>query len=129
MRSSFACVSSPCVPCPARFSSGVRACVAGDALGGDVKYTACALLAAPLPLPGLSGLGLRAHCFADAGNLIPWSAPPLQALADTRVAVGAGLGLSIGVARLELNYSVPVRARPEDVQERWQFGIAATAFG
>lgn len=105
-------------------------CMKGDSLGGDIRCTATAALSAPLPLPVLyDALGLRAHLFADAGNLLPWSAPLPSLLSDVRVSVGAGLAFALGVARVELNYAVPLRrVAGKDVEQRWQFGLGATVY-
>ena len=101
-------------------------CLKGDSLGGDIKYLATASLAAPLPIPLLENFGLRWHVFADAGNLLPWSAPLQNMVREMRVSCGTGLALSLGPARLELNYSVPVKSlKGKDFEQRWQFGLAA----
>jgi outer membrane protein assembly factor BamA len=97
----------------------------GDSLGGDFKYVATVALTAPMPLPLLDKFGLRWHVFADAGNLLPWSAPLTSMLSDMRVACGTGLAVSLGMARVEMNYSVPVKKEMKDFEQRWQFGLAA----
>lgn len=100
----------------------------GDSLGGDIKYTATAALTMPLPVPILyESLGLRAHVFTDAGNLLPWSAPLSSFLTESRLSCGAGLAISLGMARVELNYAVPLKwVKNKDFEQRWQFGLAAT---
>lgn len=106
-------------------------CMRGDSLGGDIRCTATAALAAPLPLPVLDSLGLRAHVFADAGNLLPWSAPLHELWSGMRLSAGAGLAFALGVARVELNYAVPLRrggGGGRDFEQRWQFGLAATIY-
>lgn len=104
-------------------------CMKGDSLGGDIRCTATASLAAPLPIPVLDALGLRAQVFADAGNLLPWSAPLPSLLGDLRASVGCGLAFALGVARVELNYAVPLRrVAGKDWEQRWQFGLAATIY-
>lgn len=96
----------------------------GDSLGGDFKYSATLSLSAPLPI--LPVLRLRAHAFTDVANLLRWSAPLPAMATQARVSMGMGLAASIGVGRLELNYSVPVRTCASDIQQRWQFGLAGT---
>lgn len=104
-------------------------CMKGDSLGGDIRWTATAGLGMPLPVPVLDALGLRAHVFADAGNLLPWSAALPSVLGDVRASVGGGLAFALGVARVELNYAVPLRrVGGGDFEQRWQFGLAATIY-
>ncbi len=101
-------------------------CMKGDSLGGDLKYVATAALTAPLPIPLLENFGLRWHVFADAGNLLPWSAPLQSMVTDMRVSCGTGVAVSLGMARLELNYTVPLKkVQGKDFEQRWQFGLAA----
>lgn len=33
--------------------------------------------------------------------------------------------MSVGVTRVELNYSVPLKKEGNDFEQRWQFGLAA----
>jgi len=40
-----------------------------------------------------------------------------------RLSVGVGLGVSIGAARLEFNYSVPLRATAFDRGQPFQLGV------
>lgn len=100
-------------------------CLKGDSLGGDLKYVATAALTMPVPLPLLDKFGLRWQVFADAGNLLPWSAPLASMLSDMRLSCGTGLAMSLGAARVELNYSLPFKRKGSDLEQRWQFGLAA----
>ncbi|XP_026754156.2 sorting and assembly machinery component 50 homolog A [Galleria mellonella] len=100
---------------------------------GGLAYWAAALhLWAPLPfVPPRAGLGglFRSHLFLNAGCLAApeGGAAAWQALGEARAAAGGGVALRLGrVARLELNYCVPLRALPADrAAPGLQFGVAA----
>lgn len=109
----------------------------GLACGGRAYWAAAVHAYAPLPFrPGSGGGGgglgslFRSHVFVNAGSLAGcggggdalWAA-----LGEARVACGAGVALRLGrVARLELNYCVPLRAAPHDVRAPGlQFGVGA----
>ncbi|CAH2252730.1 jg10181 [Pararge aegeria aegeria] len=107
--------------------SQVRTCVA------QVYWASGLHLYTPLPFqPGKGGLGelFRSHLFVNAGCLAhpeEAGAAVLEALGEARVACGAGVALRLGrAARVELNYCVPLRARPSDVAAPGlQLGVAA----
>lgn len=88
---------------------------------------------APLPFVGArSGLGalFRSHVFAQGGCLAGAGAGEgagLAALGAARASCGAGVCVRLGrVARLELNYCVPLRALPNDAHAPGlQFGVGA----
>ena len=45
---------------------------------------------------------------------------------DMRLSAGAGMAITIGMARVELNYSKPLkRVAGKDFEQKWQFGLAA----
>lgn len=69
---------------------------------------------------GIVNMRLR-HIIEESGLAI------LDALTEARLACGAGVALRLGgVARVELNYCVPLKARQGDVTAQGiQFGIAA----
>ncbi|OWR51657.1 Sorting and assembly machinery component 50 protein [Danaus plexippus plexippus] len=112
---------------------GVGPHVENHSLGGTVYWASGVHLYTPLPFqPGKGGLGelFRSHFFINGGCL----AHPeesglaiLDALTEARLACGAGVALRLGgVARVELNYCVPLKARQGDVTAQGiQFGIAA----
>eukprot|EP00123_Amoebidium_parasiticum_P017925 comp24033_c0_seq1/m.43021 comp24033_c0_seq1/g.43021 ORF comp24033_c0_seq1/g.43021 comp24033_c0_seq1/m.43021 type:complete len:444 (-) comp24033_c0_seq1:504-1835(-) len=93
-----------------------------DALGGDVHLAGG--LSLRRAVPGL-GPWLQLQGFANAGNLAAYqhglspvdnirqllSAPP-------RTSAGVGLLLSLGVARLEVNYCWPLSAQPTDARRQ-----------
>ncbi|XP_014663333.1 PREDICTED: sorting and assembly machinery component 50 homolog A-like [Priapulus caudatus] len=106
----------------------------GDALG-STSYCAGGLhLYTPLPFrPGKGGFGdlFRTHLFINAASPDPFKAghgaeETMQHLAaQLRWAYGAGIVLCLGnIARLELNYCIPVAFQPTDKLNRgFQFGI------
>lgn len=109
----------------------------GNALGGDVYWASGLHLYTPLPFrPGKGGFGdfFRSHFFVNAGNVynIQTDKPIMDNLRglseEFRLAYGAGIVLMMGnIARLELNYVVPVRAQTGDsINSGLQFGIGVT---
>lgn len=109
----------------------------GNALGGDTYWAAGLHLYTPLPFrPGKGGFGdfFRTHFFVNAGNVynIQTDKPFLENVKglseEFRLAYGAGIVLMMGnVARLELNYVVPIRAQTGDsINQGLQFGIGVT---
>ncbi|KAI8645410.1 surface antigen-domain-containing protein [Parasitella parasitica] len=99
-----------------------------DALGGHMYWAAGVSVIAPLPK--LESKALRAHAFVNAGTNIPWQ--PSTSLQDTKQAlsqspsISAGLGLIYrhSIARIELNYCVPLTAaRGDQIKRGLQLGI------
>ncbi|XP_075988751.1 sorting and assembly machinery component 50 homolog A [Anticarsia gemmatalis] len=103
----------------------------GQATGGRVYWAGGLHVFAPLPWVGSrAGLGalFRSHVFANAGCLaMPAPGEAAAALGEARAAAGAGVCVRLGrVARLELNYVVPLRALPHDATAHGlQFGVGA----
>ncbi|KAK4518077.1 uncharacterized protein ATC70_001427 [Mucor velutinosus] len=99
-----------------------------DALGGNMYWAAG--VSAIAPLPKLETKALRAHAFVNAGTNIPWKSG--TSLQDTKQAltqspsISAGLGLIYrhSIARIELNYCVPLTAaRGDQIKRGLQLGI------
>uniref|UniRef100_A0A8C4HAY5 Sorting and assembly machinery component 50 homolog, like n=1 Tax=Dicentrarchus labrax TaxID=13489 RepID=A0A8C4HAY5_DICLA len=96
----------------------------GDYLGGEAYWAGGLHLYTPLPFrPGKGGFGdlFRTHFFLNAGNLcnLNYGDGPrahLQKLAECiRWSYGAGIVLRLGnIARLELNYCVPMGVQSGD---------------
>ena len=100
----------------------------GHSLGGDVYWSTGAHLFIPLPFVPRNELTerVRVHTFLTAGNLIQYRAPfRIGALMrDVRLSCGAGLTVRLGIAQIEFNYSVPLKACATDsVSPGFQFGI------
>ncbi|KAJ0403610.1 hypothetical protein ATCC90586_008763 [Pythium insidiosum] len=104
----------------------------GDALGGDVSYTAFASMGFPCPFPLLAMLGMRGHIFANAGNLTTWSRLLNEKkwmkhlVDDTRVSVGVGIVWGTSIGRIEANYSWVLKSHQHDNVKRSQIGLGMT---
>ena len=106
----------------------------GNALGSDMFWASGLHLWAPLPFrAGRGGFGelFRTHAFVTAGNLGKFSPEAglntnvEELLQNFRLSYGLGLALQLGgIARIELNYCVPVKAqRGDKIAPGLQFGI------
>ncbi|KAI9262383.1 surface antigen-domain-containing protein [Phascolomyces articulosus] len=99
-----------------------------DALGGDAYWAVG--LSAISPLPKYEDKPIRAHTFINAGTLVPWklgtnAQDTLQSLTRSpSVSVGFGLIYRHSIARLELNYCIPLTAARGDLVKRGlQLGV------
>ncbi|XP_063418963.1 sorting and assembly machinery component 50 homolog [Mytilus trossulus] len=106
----------------------------GNALGADAYWLSGLHLYTPLPFrPGKGGFGemFRSHFFVTAGNLgnvnlMETAKENLKNLTETfRLSYGLGVVLRLGgIARLEINYVIPVRSQIGDNVDRgFQYGI------
>ncbi|KAG0175437.1 hypothetical protein DFQ28_000036 [Apophysomyces sp. BC1034] len=99
-----------------------------DALGGDAYWsTGLSVIA---PLPKWESKPFRAHAFVNAGTSVPWkrgtnAQDTIQSLIQSpSVAVGFGLIFRHSIARIELNYCVPLTAaRGDQIKRGLQLGI------
>ncbi|CAH1786233.1 unnamed protein product [Owenia fusiformis] len=109
----------------------------GNSLGAETYLCGGLHMYTPLPFrPGKGGFGelFRTHFFVNAGNAVnvdfnTTAIENLQQLVDTvRLTYGMGVVLNLGgVARLELNYCIPVKSQPGDsVNPGVQFGIGVS---
>ncbi|XP_060592599.1 sorting and assembly machinery component 50 homolog [Ruditapes philippinarum] len=112
----------------------------GNALGGDMYCMGALHLYTPLPFrPGIGGFGdlFRSHFFINAGNCGNFQSFSFDQLTrenmdvfrnSLRLAYGAGIVLRLGgVARLELNYVVPIWIRQGDsANQGLQLGVGLT---
>merc|ERR1719418_185310 len=108
----------------------------GSALGGSMYWASGLHLYTPLPFrPGRDGYGdlFKTHVFVTAGNVGNFGLTGDlqrdldQVTQDFRLSYGLGLALKLGgVARIELNYCVPVKAsRGDRPAPGLQFGVGA----
>ncbi|XP_006819162.1 sorting and assembly machinery component 50 homolog A-like [Saccoglossus kowalevskii] len=106
----------------------------GDAVGSEAYWATGLHVYSPLPFnPAKGGFGdlFRTHFFVNAGNLTtinlddPWNKNKDKKLENFRWSYGVGLVVRFGrIARMELNYCVPMRAANSDkISEGFQFGI------
>ena len=117
--------------------SGLGPMAEGNAVGGLTFWATGLHLYTPLPFrSGAPGFGdlFRTHAFVTAGNLLPafvydsrrhWSHNLDEAIRNFRLSYGVGLAIRFGsVARIELNYCLPIRAqRGDKVAPGLQLGI------
>lgn len=99
-----------------------------DALGGNMYMAAG--VSAITPLPKLESKPLRAHAFINAGTNVPWKIgtsleSTTQALTQSpSISAGFGLIYRHSIARIELNYCVPLTAAKGDqIKRGLQLGI------
>ncbi|XP_077994209.1 sorting and assembly machinery component 50 homolog A-like [Glandiceps talaboti] len=106
----------------------------GDAVGSEAFWAGGLHLYTPLPFnPGKGGFGdlFRTHFFVNAGNLgsvnfdDTWNANLDRMMENLRWSYGAGIVLRLGrIARIEINYCVPMRAENTDkISEGLQIGV------
>ena len=81
-------------------------------------------------IPGLSHLPVKAHAFANAGSIVTKTegvplGDSIKALAETpRTSVGLGLIFHHSIARIEVNYCIPMKYAATDLPEpKLQFGF------
>lgn len=99
-----------------------------DALGGEGYWAAGASLISSIP--GLTHLPVKAHAFANAGNIVTSTkgvsvGDTIKALSETpRTSVGFGLIFHHSIARIEANYCIPLKYQSADLPEpKLQFGF------
>lgn len=107
-----------------RAKTGGASVPGGDALGGDMFYTAT--VAASVPFPEISFLrdtDIRLFGFANAGTLTRMPSSFSHVMQSTRLAVGGGACMGSSFGRLEVTYAVPLRLGPRDARKAVQLGI------
>ncbi|CDS13179.1 hypothetical protein LRAMOSA05357 [Lichtheimia ramosa] len=99
-----------------------------DALGGDAFWAIG--LSAIAPIPRWESKPLRLHAFINTGTLVPWNmGTNVQDNARSLIkapstAIGLGFIYRHSIARLELNYCIPLTASRNDFVKRGlQFGL------
>jgi outer membrane protein insertion porin family len=101
-------------------------------LGGTAYWNVRSMLSCPLDalVPDIGDVfNARLHCFAQTGALAQpragaWHAINSDLASQYRTSVGFGIGASLGAARIEFNYALPLRASAFDRPEPIQFGVA-----
>jgi len=81
-------------------------------------------------VPGLTHLPVKAHAFANAGSIVSSTkgvslGDTIKALSETpRTSAGFGLIFHHSIARIELNYCIPLKYSSTDLPEpKFQFGF------
>lgn len=97
-----------------------------DALGGNMYWAAG--LSAIAPVPKLESKPLRAHAFVNAGTNVPagecFKSTAEKLTKSPSVSVGLGLIYRHSIARIELNYCIPLTAaRGDQIKRGLQLGI------
>jgi outer membrane protein assembly factor BamA len=104
-----------------------------NAIGGASKINAFAMFSSPLPFKFSGSNSFRAFIFANCGALYSSPLWPLAAVSNAskvdilepvRIAVGCGLSMMMGPARMEMTYSIPMRYSPTDTLKPFQIGVA-----
>ncbi len=91
----------------------------GDILGGNRRFVANAELL--FPLPGYKEKNVRLAGFIDVGNV--WGPDEKIAAGDLRVGVGIAVSWDSPVGPLRFSFGAPVRKKPGDKVERFQFQL------
>ncbi|CEP15494.1 hypothetical protein [Parasitella parasitica] len=99
-----------------------------EPVGGEGYWAAGASLIASLP--GLTHLPVKAHSFVNAGSIVSSTkgvgvGDTIKALSETpRTSAGFGLIFHHSIARIELNYCIPLKYSSTDLPEpKVQFGF------
>lgn len=99
----------------------------GFSLGGEAYWANGLHLYCPLPYTsGEFFRRIRIHSFITSGNLMECSklSHLTELFQNIRVSCGIGLHVRLGVAQIELNYALPLKAQPQDwLKPGLQFGI------
>ncbi|KAI8098910.1 surface antigen-domain-containing protein [Halteromyces radiatus] len=109
-------------------SGGIGARNGNDALGGNVYWAVGASMISTIP--GSAHLPIKLHAFANAGNMSQWQRgeemnKTIEDLSrEPRVSIGLGLIFHHEVARIETNFTIPLRFRTGDVIDSgFGFGV------
>ena len=98
--------------------------VTGSYTGGNRKFNLNTEFYVPVPGSG-NDKSFRLFAFLDAGNV--WGQDEKLAFKDVRASAGAGISWLSPMGPLRLSYGSPIRKKPTDRIERFQFQIG-TAF-
>lgn len=112
-----------------RSKTGGASSPGGDSMGGDVFYTASALMSMPFPgNKSLSNMGVRLFGFANAGSLASFenAMNASSFMKSTRTSIGGGISAGTPMGRLEATYAIPLRYGPTDARRSVQAGIGFT---
>ena len=91
----------------------------GDVLGGNLS--AVGSLEALFPLPGYKDKNVRLSTFVDAGNV--WGPDDRVQWRDVRASVGFAVSWDSPVGPLRFSVAQPIKDRPGDKIERFQFQL------
>jgi outer membrane protein insertion porin family len=91
----------------------------GDVLGGNRRFIGNIELL--FPMPGYKEKNVRLAGFVDFGNV--WGADQKISGGDLRVGAGLAVSWDSPVGPLRFSFGAPLRKRPEDKVERFQFQL------
>jgi outer membrane protein insertion porin family len=91
----------------------------GDILGGNRRLVGN--LEALFPLPGYKEKNVRLAGFVDFGNI--WGQDEKISGGDIRVSTGIAVSWDSPVGPLRFSFGTPIRKKPEDKVERFQFQL------
>jgi outer membrane protein insertion porin family len=91
----------------------------GDVLGGNRRFVAN--FEALFPMPGYKEKNLRLGTFVDVGNV--WGAQERIRAVDLRASTGLSVSWDSPVGPLRFSLGYPIKKRPEDRIERFQFQL------
>jgi len=91
----------------------------GDVLGGNRRIVGS--FEALFPMPGYKEKNLRLGTFVDVGNV--WGQEEKMQPRDLRASVGFSVSWDSPVGPLRFSLGYPVKSRPEDKVERFQFQL------
>ncbi|OEU19647.1 hypothetical protein FRACYDRAFT_182123 [Fragilariopsis cylindrus CCMP1102] len=120
-----------------RTKAGGSTTPGGDAMGGNLYYTASLAASVAPPSGMLAEYGVRLFAFANAGTLVGLSPftnnynrlqqqQPVtwtQVAQSTRTAAGVGISGGTPMGRVEVTYAWPLRYGPRDARRNFQFGF------
>jgi outer membrane protein insertion porin family len=90
-----------------------------EILGGNRRFVAN--MEVLFPLPGYKEKNVRLAGFIDAGNV--WGAEEKLAFGDLRVGAGIAVSWDSPVGPLRFSFGTPIRKKPGDKIERFQFQL------
>lgn len=94
-----------------------------DALGGNRRLVGNAEFLFPLPGTGLDK-SFRLGAFIDAGQV--WGQDQKVSLGDLRYSAGISLAWSSPLGPLKFSFANPIKKKPEDRVQRFQFQLGTT---
>ena len=91
----------------------------GDVLGGNRRFIGNMELL--FPMPGYKEKNVRLAAFLDGGNV--WGPDDYIRWQDVRMSVGIAVSWDSPVGPLRFSFGAPIKKRPEDQIERFQFQL------
>ena len=93
----------------------------GNPVGGTAKVSLLASLHCPIPVKSIADSGGRTFLFFNCGNIGSGLSSALS-FGFARASLGIGASFSLGPARFECTYALPILKADQDVVKQFQFG-------